>query len=130
MPEAETRPIPSITADAATTPLVAQGQRAGADRGDPQVCSHAIHRDDRSGAVAGLWTCTPGSWPVPPRDNTEVAHILSGRARITDADGHEKLVGPGDVLVLPVGWAGRWEIIEEVRKVYVIVDALPPEPGS
>lgn len=123
MPETEpsAAAIVSVVDD---TPLVAQGQRAGADRGDPQVSSHTIHRDPLSGTVAGIWTCTPGSWSMPPRANTEVAHIIAGSAQITDADGRQQLVGPGDVLVLPVGWAGRWEILEEVRKVYVIVDAL------
>lgn len=119
---------PSATAvGVAETSLVAQGQRVGADRGDPQVSSHVIHRDPLSGTVTGIWSCTPGSWYVEPRTNTEVAHILAGRARITDAGGHEQHVGAGDVLVLPVGWAGRWEIIEEARKLYVIVDAVPHE---
>ena len=130
MPETETIPTSIVAAGVAATPLAAQGQRAGADRGDPQVSSHTVHRDERSGTVAGVWTCTPGSWPVAPRQNTEVAHILAGRARITDADGHVKEVGAGDVLVLPVGWSGRWEILEDVRKVYVIGDALPAEPSG
>lgn len=120
MSEIETIPTSVVATDVAGTPLVAQGQRAGADRGDPQVSSHVVHHDLRSGTVTGVWTCTPGSWPVEARHNTEVAHILAGRARITDADGNVNEVRAGDVLVLPVGWAGRWEILDEVRKLYVI----------
>lgn len=106
--------------DAVLTP---QGQRDGADTGDPQVSSMVISRDERSGTVVGVWSCTPGGWPVPSRPNTEVAHILAGKAIITDDDGTQHTIEAGDVIVLPVGWSGRWDVIDEVRKIYTIVDA-------
>ena len=31
-------------------------------------------------------------------------------------------LGEGDVLVLPKGWSGRWDITETVRKLFVLVD--------
>jgi hypothetical protein len=29
-------------------------------------------------------------------------------------------VGPGDTMVFPKGWAGNWQIHENVRKLYVL----------
>ena len=95
------------------------GQRAGADTGDPQVSLHTIYK---AGAVhVGVWECTPGGWAIANRPDTETASILSGRGVITDADGSTRVLVPGTVVTLPVGWSGRWDISETLRKIFVIV---------
>ncbi len=71
--------------------------------------------------AVGLWECTPGGWEIVERPDTEVVHILSGRVRMTDAGGAVTEIGPGDVMVLPKGWSGRWDILETTKKLYVIV---------
>ncbi|WP_407648375.1 cupin domain-containing protein [Aliidongia dinghuensis] len=68
-----------------------------------------------------MWECQPGGWPVHNRPDTEVAFILSGTATITDATtGIAHTVTAGDLVVLPPGWTGRWDVTETVRKVYAI----------
>lgn len=94
------------------------GQRAGADSGDPQVSLCEISNVD--GLSVGVWQCDPGGWPVIDRSDTEVATILSGKGRITDADGRVTRIEAGVVVTLPKGWSGRWDIEETTRKVYVI----------
>lgn len=104
---------------ATNTDLAGSGQRPGADRGNPQVALTAV-APDALGSI-GIWQCEPGGWPVEDRQDTEVAYILEGRAIITDtatATAHE--VTAGDLVVLPVGWTGRWDVVETVRKIYVI----------
>ncbi|MNN32891.1 hypothetical protein D3C81_1466260 [compost metagenome] len=55
------------------------------------------------------------------RPDTEFTYIISGRAVLTDdASGEEVLVTSGDLIILPPGWTGRWDVIETVRKVYAI----------
>lgn len=110
--------MPSIAGaiDMALTPA---GQRAGADSGDPQVKSAQI--SDNDGIKTGIWECTPGGWPIENRQDCEVAHILKGKATITDASGAKQELSAGSVIVLPKGWTGRWDVTETVRKVYVIV---------
>ena len=49
-------------------------------------------------------------------------HVLRGAARITDADGAVRELVAGSVVVLPVGWSGRWDITETIRKVYVTIE--------
>ncbi len=95
------------------------GPRQGADRGDPQVSAKVIFQDDS--IQVGVWECTPGGWPIVDRGDTEVATIVSGKGTITDVDGTEQVLGPGSVVTLPKGWSGRWDLTENLRKVYVLI---------
>ena len=110
--------IPSV-AGATDMALAPAGQRAGADSGDPQVSSASVFKQGNT--HVGVWECTPGGWPIENRADAETAVILSGRGVITDADGTKRELSAGSVITLPVGWTGRWDITETVRKVFVIV---------
>lgn len=100
-------------------PLNPAGQRAGADRGDPQIAIQAL-APDATGNL-GVWECQPGGWPVINRADTEFTYIISGRAVLTDdASGETVEVTGGDLIILPPGWSGRWDVLEKVRKVYAI----------
>lgn len=108
-----------ISANSVEGDLKAAGQRPGADQGDPQLRTLAAEHEAEGNI--GFWECTPGGWPVVDRQDTEVAYILSGKGEITDeASGVVHSIGAGDLVILPVGWTGRWDIEETVRKVYVI----------
>lgn len=111
--------IPASVADL-RGPLDDWGPRAGADSGDPRTSGRILQADSDGVPQVGIWECTPGSWPVRDRADTEVVQILSGRARITDEGGASVELGPGDGVVLPKWWSGRWEILETVRKLYVL----------
>jgi uncharacterized cupin superfamily protein len=100
-------------------PLEDWGPRVGADSGEPMT-SGRIFFESADGAVqVGLWACTPGGWTITDRPDTETVRILAGRARLTDAGGAAVELSAGDVLVLPKGWSGRWDILEPVRKLFV-----------
>lgn len=106
-------------ADFPIAPLKAAGQRLGADTGDPQ--SKVLQVAENAAGRLGIWECTPGGWPVVDRQDTEVAVILSGVADITDdATSTTVTIRAGDVLILPPGWTGRWDVRETVRKFYAI----------
>ncbi len=95
------------------------GLRTGADAGQPMTAYAELFAD--AGVEAGIWSCTPGGWHIEHREDTEVVIILSGSARITDDGGTPRDVGEGDMFVLPRGWSGRWDILEPVEKLYVII---------
>ncbi len=101
------------------TPTKPIGPRTGADRGDPRMSLAEFYSE--AGIDVGVWECTPGGWAIHERPDTEVVHILEGRVRMTDSDGSTREIGPGDVMVLPKGWSGRWDILEFTRKLYVTV---------
>nr|WP_272209773.1 cupin domain-containing protein [Marinicella sp. W31]MDC2875600.1 cupin domain-containing protein [Marinicella sp. W31] len=69
----------------------------------------------------GVWECTPGRFTADRTNAGEYCHIIWGRASVKNADGSgERTVSAGDLLVLPQGWTGEWEIHEHVRKLFVI----------
>lgn len=106
-------------AEISHTDLKPAGQRAGADSGDPQL--RVLSLAPEAAGRLGIWECQPGGWPVTDRADTEVAYILSGSATLTDErTGIRTEVSGGDLIVLPVGWTGRWDIAETVKKIYVI----------
>lgn len=73
----------------------------------------------------GIWECTPGHFTADRTAAGEYCHIIAGHASVTNADGSgTREVGPGDLLVLPQGWTGRWEVHEHLRKLFVIDAAL------
>lgn len=68
----------------------------------------------------GVWECTPGRFTANREAAAEFCHFLNGRIEMYHADGTKKLLGPGDALMLPRGWKGEWNILEQTRKIYVI----------
>ena len=96
------------------------GPRPGADSGQPHMSGRILCTTADDSVEVGVWACTTGGWAITDRPDTETVRILSGLARLTDAAGTSVDLGPGDVLVLPKGWSGRWDILEPVRKLYVL----------
>lgn len=69
----------------------------------------------------GVWECTPGRFTADRTSAGEYCHIISGSASVKNADGSgERRLAAGDLLVLPQGWTGEWEIHEHVRKLFII----------
>ena len=78
---------------------------------------------EANGVSSGLWDCEPGAWRIAfATGKDEFFHVISGRLRITDAHGIACEFGPGEVCVIPAGFTGTFEVLEHVRKHYVIID--------
>lgn len=72
---------------------------------------------------AGIWACEPGAWNIAFADGKdEFFCIIAGRIAVADSDGKRAEFGPGEAGVIPAGFTGRFEVIEAVRKYYVVVD--------
>ena len=110
--------IPNLE-EAKSLRLTPVGIRAGADVGEPIVSIVELYDDGTSDV--GVWECTPGSWPIENRPDTETVYVLSGKGVIENDDGSRLEIKEGSVFVLPKGWTGRWRITETLRKVYAIV---------
>jgi uncharacterized cupin superfamily protein len=85
--------------------------------GSPEFTTWNI--EERDGLYCGIWQSTPGKWRIS-YDEWEYCRILSGRSVITDKDGTEYPLGPGDSFILRPGFSGTWEVIETTQKDYVI----------
>ena len=70
--------------------------------------------------ITGTWECEPGVLDLD-LDVTEFCHLLEGHWKFTSASGLVTEVKAGDSWVFPRGWKGTAEVIEKVRKVYMII---------
>lgn len=70
--------------------------------------------------IAGTWECEPGTLKLD-LNLTEFCHLLEGHWRFTSESGVVTDVRAGDSWVFPKGWRGTAEVIEKVRKVYMMI---------
>lgn len=85
-----------------------------------QEAALEVWSNDRIGT--GLWECTPGVFTAERNGYTEICTILSGRVFL-EVEGEEpEEFGPGDVMVMPSGWKGKWRITEHLRKHYTTIN--------
>lgn len=70
--------------------------------------------------VAGTWECEPGKLQLD-LDITEFCHLLKGHWILTSESGQVTEIRAGDSWVFPRGWKGVAEVVETVRKVYMVV---------
>jgi uncharacterized cupin superfamily protein len=69
----------------------------------------------------GIWECSPGRWQRTIMQE-EFAHFIAGSARFIPDNGEPIDIHAGDTIWFPANSPGVWEITEDVRKVYVIID--------
>lgn len=69
----------------------------------------------------GIWECSPGRWTRTIMEE-EFAHFILGSARFIPTEGEPIDIRAGDSIWFPANSTGVWEITEDVRKVYVIID--------
>ncbi len=70
--------------------------------------------------VAGTWECGPGKLQLD-LDITEFCHLLKGHWILTSESGQVTEIRAGDSWIFPKGWKGTSEVVETVRKVYMII---------
>ncbi len=89
--------------------------------GNPEQSLFNQFQDPSKQMLSGSWDCTVGKWQADYSAKSEFCHILSGRVVLTDEEGTAATFSAGDSFVIPMGFAGTWEVVEPVRKLYVIV---------
>jgi len=73
----------------------------------------------------GIWECSPGRWERTIMQE-EFAHFITGSATFIPPEGDPIEIKAGDTVWFPANSRGIWEIKEDVRKVYVVID----RPGA
>jgi uncharacterized cupin superfamily protein len=98
--------------------------------GDPLQGVFNLFSDPGQQFHVGLWESEPGTWKVSYSEH-EFCTVLEGRIRIGDDAGNESVVGPGDSFVISAGFSGTWQVLEKVRKIYVIFEpGIATQPTS
>lgn len=91
--------------------------------GNPDRTTWTHYSAERGDFDCGIWACEPGAWRIvfsPSKE--EFFHVISGRVRIADQAGNAREFGPGDACVIPSGFEGTFEVVEAVRKYFVVLD--------
>jgi hypothetical protein len=92
-------------------------------KGAPMRGTRPAYEHEGYGFYTGTWESEPGAWRMVCPE-AELCTLLTGRIRLTAADGTAEEFGPGDSFVIPAGFEGTWETLEHCRKIYAI--CLPP----
>jgi uncharacterized cupin superfamily protein len=96
----------------------------GADRllaGAPEHRVWNYFTDSTQTFFAGRWSATRGKWRVRYTEN-ELCVMTAGRVVITSDSGESGTFGPGAAFVVPAGFSGTWEVLEDCSKVYAIFE--------
>jgi uncharacterized protein len=89
--------------------------------GKPEQTLWNQFQDNSEQMLSGVWECTEGKWTADYASKNEFCHILSGKVVLTDEAGDSSTFSEGDSFVIPAGFSGTWEVVEPVRKLYVIM---------
>lgn len=90
--------------------------------GNPLRTTWAHYENALDGISCGVWACEQGAWRIAFDEHShEYFHVLEGRLRITDEAGLAQEFGPGEACLIPAGFNGTFEVLEPVRKHYMMV---------
>lgn len=90
--------------------------------GNPARTTWELYSNSSGEVSCGVWACEVGAWRIVFDEcSDEYFHVLEGRIRITDSDGVACEFGPGQACVIPAGFTGVFEVMEPVKKHYVMI---------
>ena len=90
--------------------------------GTPQLQVRNYFSDTTQQFFAGRWSATRGKWRVRYTEN-ELCLMTAGKVVIESSSGERATFGAGDAFVIPAGFSGTWEVIEDCAKIYAIFEA-------
>jgi uncharacterized cupin superfamily protein len=69
----------------------------------------------------GFWECSPGSFRTARDGVNEVILVLEGKGTLVSDSGECVHHQAGDMVLIPNGWSGVWEIREHFKKQYISI---------
>jgi uncharacterized cupin superfamily protein len=107
-------------------PVATQTSEPAPDRlvtGKPVMRVSNYFGDTTRQFFAGRWAATRGKWRVVYTEN-ELCVMTAGRVVIASASGERNTFVAGDAFVVPAGFSGTWEVLEDCSKIYAIFEAV------
>ena len=90
------------------------------ESGDPKSRSWLFEEAETASKVrTGIWECDPGVMIVNSYPAREYFTVLTGCIEVTNDDGSQFRVEPGESCLLPQGWKGKFGVLEPTRKMFV-----------
>src|SRR2546422_1454255 len=96
--------------------------------GKPETRSKELARSHDCTSYVTVWDCTAGrfNWHYS-KDETLV--VISGEAFISDENGVERPIGPGDVVFFQAGTSAAWRGPHYIKKIALFPPTPPPTLG-
>lgn len=90
--------------------------------GSPRHMAANYFSDTSGQFFAGRWTSTPGKWRIRYTES-EFCCLTQGRVVLENSAGQRWEFAAGAGFVVPAGFEGTWEVLEECTKFYAIFEA-------
>ena len=105
-------------------PVESEESEPAADRliaGKPVTRVSNYFTDSTQQFFAGRWSASRGKWRVRYTEN-ELCVMTAGRVVIESDFGERNTFVSGDAFVVPAGFSGTWEVLEDCSKIYGIFE--------
>jgi len=106
-------------------PADSESATPAADRlvsGDPRQQITNYFSDFTQQFHSGVWSSTRGKWRISYSES-EFCCLTRGRVALENSAGQRWEFGPGDGFIVPSGFTGTWEVLEDCTKFYAIFEA-------
>ena len=92
-------------------------------QGNPKRQTQSLY--EHPNMNCGIWQCEVGAWNIVFAENKqEFFTVIEGKVRLHNQDrSHYIDVGVGEAGVIPPGFMGTFEVLEPVKKYFVLVEA-------
>ncbi|WP_375212138.1 cupin domain-containing protein [Aquabacterium sp.] len=92
-------------------------------QGNPRRQTWPLYTSADGVTTAGIWACERGMWRIVFASNKEeYFFVLEGHVRLHDPHGQAVDVRAGEGAVIPAGFEGAFEVVQPVRKHFVVVE--------
>ncbi|EMY33014.1 hypothetical protein D477_017102 [Arthrobacter crystallopoietes BAB-32] len=85
----------------------------------PKDAADSAFSVSASNVDLGFWECSPGSFRTARDGVNEVILVLEGKGTLVSDTGERVDHQTGDLVLIPNGWSGLWEIHEHFKKQYI-----------
>ena len=91
--------------------------------GNPKRITQSLY--EHPNMNCGIWTCEVGAWNIQFAANKqEFFQVIEGLIRLHDAKTQSFIeIKAGKAGIIPPGFRGKFEVVEAVKKYFVVVDA-------
>ncbi|MBV9343379.1 MAG: DUF861 domain-containing protein [Gammaproteobacteria bacterium] len=89
--------------------------------GQPELEVRNFFTDPSQQFFAGRWAASRGKWRVRYTEH-ELCVMTAGRVVIESDSGQRSTFAAGDAFIVPAGFSGTWEVLEDCAKIYAIFE--------
>jgi uncharacterized cupin superfamily protein len=90
--------------------------------GNPRQIVSNFFSDATAQFHSGVWSSTAGKWRIRYSES-EFCCLTRGRVVLENEAGQRWEFGPGEGFVVPAGFEGTWQVLEDCTKFYAMFEA-------